>query len=145
MNNINFSRAEKAATRLHYRLNYGSKAAVPGVGAFWLPIGPVTMLIVVLTLLFTPFLLWRLHQMGWYGWLATFIVIVLIPLVAIRPLVDPQAMLWWYTFTVGPVVTFYLYIWILKYALGNHVDEVNALRAMAALDQSPSPSSGLRT
>lgn len=126
------ARREHAATRLHHWLNYGSKSAILGFGAFWLPIGPVTMLVVVLALLFTPYLLWRLYQIRWYGWLGVFVVVVLVPLLIVRPLVDPRAMLWWYVFTVGPLLTFYLFIWVLRYVLGEHVDELKALRFLEA-------------
>jgi len=124
------SSEDYAVERLHYWLNYQTKTIFIGGGLFWLPFGPIFLLLTIVAFLFAPYMMWRLAQAGWYKTLILFICVVIAPLVAAQ-FVNPQNQILNYALMFGPMLAFYLFTWILKFVLGDQVDEIKGNRLFA--------------
>ncbi len=118
---------EHATERLHHWLNLETKTAFIGGGVFWLPIGLISGLMIWMAIAFTPYLILRLVQGKWYKTLALYVAAVLGPLLAAQ-FVSPQHPMWSFVLMFGPLVMFYLFTWILKLVLADHLKELEGAR-----------------
>jgi len=130
MSEINFDGIEEeeyALRQLHYWLRYESLSVLGGGAAFWIPYGLIVAILGILAALFAPYMLWRLWTARWYKSIVVFVVLVVFPFVAFRfiPIEDTLAK---YLVMSVPLVNFYIYTWVLRLVLGEHLEQARLLR-----------------
>lgn len=101
---------------LHRWLTIGGSSGVLSGGAFFVPYGPIVMLLVAAAILFTPYLLWRLAQVRRYGWIVGFVLTVGLP--ALIGLYVTLSGLAGFFVAILPLVAFYAYTWLLRSSVG---------------------------
>lgn len=124
------SKEDHAVERLYYWLNYQTKTIFIGGGLFWLPVGPIIWLLTAAACLFAPYLMWRLLQARWYKTLILFVVAVVTPY-TMSLFANPQNQIMGYILSFGPLLAFYLFTWILKFVLGDTVDQIKGDKMLA--------------
>ena len=120
---------EYALQQLHYWLAYEGLTFLGGSAAFWFPYRLVFTVLVVLAAVFAPYMLWQLARARWFKSIAVFVLVVLLPFVGSRfvavsdPLVE-------FLFLGVPLAAFYIYAWILRLVLGEHLSERRWVRTI---------------
>ena len=131
---VSSAEQEDSLRRLHYWLRYEGLTGLFGGTVIWLPFGFVSSILVVMAIIFTPYMLWHLWRAGWRTWIPVFCAIVVAPaLVAL--LLESQVNLGYYFLAIAPLVLFYAYTWTLRYVIGEHLAELDALRMFERKDR----------
>lgn len=103
----------------------GSSGALMGLALF-LPYGFVFTVLRWGAIFFSPFLLWRLLQFKRYGWIAGFVIFVGLPFsVAFLSEAEGAA---GFLVSVLPLVSFYAYTWMLRYAVEGWLEDITGAR-----------------
>ncbi|MDX1617875.1 MAG: hypothetical protein R3224_03760 [Balneolaceae bacterium] len=118
-----FTEEEHSLERLYEWLQYNKHSWMLGGGMVWLPYSLVLKGITVIAALFTPFMLWHLYKAGWYKSIVLFSLFVLIPF-ACAQLFEADNFIFNYTLTVLPLLSFYLFMWVLSHLIGEYLEEV---------------------
>ncbi|PAU93843.1 hypothetical protein CK503_09215 [Aliifodinibius salipaludis] len=118
---------EHSLSQLQYWLQYEKYSCVAGAGIVWMPYGLIMMGLLILAVLFTPFMLWHLFKAKWYKSIGIFLATVIIPLI-ISQLFDIGNTVADFLLMVLPLFTFYGYTWILSYVIGNHLNEMETVK-----------------
>ena len=120
---------EYALQQLHYWLAYEGLTFLGGSAAFWLPYQLVFTVLVLLAAVFTPYMLWQLFRARWFKSIGVFVVVVLLPFVCSKvvPVNDPLAE---FLLLALPLVAFYVYTWVLRLVLGEHLSERRWMRTI---------------
>ena len=79
------------------------------------------MLLKGAALLFSPYMLLRLFQSGRYGWIVGFTITVVLPFLLVW-LVQPEGVAG-ILFSAFPLATFYAFTWLLRYSVGEWIEE----------------------
>lgn len=121
---LHFESIEQVRLReLHRWLTYeGLSGALVGF-SFAVPYEVVFMVLKGAALLFTPYMLLRLFQLRRYGWIVGFIITVVLPLLLVM-LVQPEGVAG-ILFSAFPLATFYAYTWLLRYSVGEWIEEAD--------------------
>lgn len=119
---VNPSMEKRYLTELHRGLTLGGSSWILGGSAVFLPYGIVFLLLIVAAIAFSPYMLWRLYKCGRKGWLAGFAVTVLVP--AALALVLSPGGLSGYLLGATPLITFYIYTWILRLSVSEWLDNL---------------------
>jgi hypothetical protein len=107
---------------LHRWLTWETLSGAGMAGAFILPASLVFSVIMLAAIAFTPYMLYRLYQLRWFGWLATFGLVV-----------GPPCALWLTTsargvtaiLLWGGVLIFYFtYTWALRWQVEHRLEEM---------------------
>ena len=77
--------------------------------------------------IFTPYMLWHLVKARWIKSVVVFVVVVIAPFLASR-FVSADASLTRFLLTGLPLVLFYIYTWILRGMIGEHLAEMSQAR-----------------
>lgn len=121
---------EEQSLRLLYKwLRYEGLTVIGGAGIFWLPYGLVLKAFVIFAVLFTPYMLWHLARAKWYKSIILFLVVVLMPLGAVQ-FTEPDASITYFLLSIGALVFFYVYTWILRHVIGERLTELEAVRKL---------------
>lgn len=120
---------EVATERLLYWLKYETKTVFIGGGIFWLPVGIVSGLMIILAFGFTPYLLMRLFQARLFKSIIVFTFLVLVPM-ALTQFVNPQEVVLNYVLSFGPLFAFYLFLFIQKWVLEDHLEDLKGKRLL---------------
>lgn len=120
------SEQDYALRSLQRWLRYEGLAPLLGGSAFFVPYGLVVGALVLLAIVFVPYLLWKLFEAGWYKSIITFVLLILVPLVAARFM--EVGSLSRFLLVTGPLAAFYIYTWVLAYLIGDHLKEAQAIR-----------------
>ena len=107
---------------LHRWLTLEGSTCILGGTGFYFPMGIVFLVLKWGAILFTPFMLWRLYQLRKTGWIIGFVVFVGTPLVASFFL--PRMSTFGFLTSMMPLVVFYLYTWILRFQVGEWLEEL---------------------
>lgn len=84
-------------------------------------------------LLFTPFMLYVLYKAGKMSWLVTFILLIFIPFIAARFYIDtPQVKM---IVSLAIVMMFFLYCFLLRYSIGNQLNDLDGKRRFEILNK----------
>ena len=127
MNQFQMAKEREQLKRLYYWL---TRAAMSGALLFSIAAFPMTVVLTCLCLLaigFSVFILRTLNQLKKKGWMITFAVLIGIPfLVCLVPDESGLAVnaLWFI-----PLVLFYFYCWILRYAVTEWLSDVGEEKA----------------
>ncbi len=121
------SEEEHALQKLHYWLRYEGQTAWLGGGAFFLPYSLISAVLTTLAVVFTPYMLWRLAKAKWYKAIALFIILVCVPFLATRFMQGGSSTAY-YLWTTVSLVLFYVYTWVLRSVIGDHLREQSATR-----------------
>lgn len=114
--------------QLHYWLRYEGLTGLLGGTVVWLPFGLVMSGLILLAALFTPYMLWHLWKARWYTSMVVFGALIVGPL-AIAVFLENRISIGYYLLTMVPLVFFYAYTWTLRYMIGEHLFEVDSVRA----------------
>ena len=117
----------KALRALHRWLGYERLAVLLGGAAYVLPFGLVAGVLVVLAVVFTPYMLWKLHRAAWHTAIGLFALLVLVP---VATGAGVEGVVLSYFLHGGALIAFYLYTWVLHHMIGEHLREVDAVRAL---------------
>lgn len=119
---LHFELIEQARLReLHRWLTYeGLSGGLMGL-SYVVPYGIIFMLLKGAALLFSPYMLLRLFQGGRYGWIVGFTITVGLPFLLVL-LVQPEGVAG-ILFSAFPLVTFYAFTWLLRYSVGEWIEE----------------------
>ena len=118
---------ESSLSSLYYWLQYEKHSWILGAGIGWLTYGLVLRILSILAIVFTPYMLWHLYQAKWYKAIITFCAIVILPFLVYR-IVQIDNSLFSFLLRVLPLVTFYFYTYVISYLIGEHLNELQALR-----------------
>lgn len=118
---------EYALGRLQYWLNYEKYSWILGTGVVWFPYGLIWMAVVILAVLFTPYMLWHLYQAGWYKSIGVFLTVVVLPLIA-SLVINSWSTVFYYFLSVFPLLAFYIFTWWLSYMIDERLRETQTLR-----------------
>lgn len=119
---------ERRLRELHRWLTYeGLSAFVMILAYFPLTFGLLTVVLVGAAILFTPYMLWRLHQCGRHGWIVGFAVTVGIPLMIV--LLVGAGSLAGPLLSLIPLAFFYAYTWVLRHTVGEWLVELRWTRS----------------
>jgi len=130
MSEINFDGIEEeeyTLRQLHYWLRYEGLSFLGGSAGFWLPYKLVLGILVALAALFSLYMLWRLWTARWYKAIVVFMIVVVLPLVVSR-FISTDASYARLVLTWVPLVNFYIYTWVLRLVLGEHLEQARLLR-----------------
>jgi hypothetical protein len=118
---------EHSLSQLQYWLQYEKHSWLAGAGIVWMPYGLIMMGLLILAILFSPFMLWHLYKAKWYKSISIFFAIVILPLIIFQffgtgnDVAD-------FLLMVLPLFTFYCYTWILSYVIGNYLNEIETVK-----------------
>ncbi len=125
--NVAVSEEESALQQLHHWLSYETLTVILGGGMFFLSYGLAMTVLIVLAVLFTPYMLWQLARAKWLKAIVAFAVVVIVPF-ALSRWMHAEGSVGYYVWTMGPLVLFYLYAWVLRYVIGEHLSEMQMVR-----------------
>jgi hypothetical protein len=118
---------EHSLHRLHYWLKYEGMSGGLFFASFWVPAGLVAGALYVLALVFTPYMIWHLAKAGWYRAITLFSAFVLLPFVVSR-ILPSDGTLGRFLIDWTPLIVFYIFTWILRLLIGEHLSERRAIR-----------------
>lgn len=108
---------------LYRYLNYELSSALLFILVFT-PVGAI--LIASAILIFTPYMLYVLYKTKKRGWLASFIILIMVPYIALHTIIGPSD----YNFIFSAVIMFFFFLFciLLKLALREQLAEISARR-----------------
>ena len=111
--------------QLHRWLTLEGSSFALGSFALFLPYGLVFTLLKWGAVLFTPYMIWRLFQSKRYAWIVGFAIVVGIPALWVffrrdTGISDVSGFLLY----LLPLITFYAYTWLLRYSVGEWLEEL---------------------
>ena len=116
---------ESRLQELHRWLTLEGMTIGFGTFGFFLPMGLIFMLLKWGAIAFTPYMLWRLYQSRRFGWIGAFVLFVGIPAGLMLSRSEPGiSNISGYFIYMLPLVTFYAYTWILRYSVGEWLEEL---------------------
>ncbi|MGM0546042.1 MAG: hypothetical protein ACQEST_04905 [Bacteroidota bacterium] len=118
---------EASLSKLYYWLRFEKHTWILAAGIGWFPHQLILKGLAILAIIFSPYLLWQLFKAGWYKSIATFLGVVILPFLASQMITLPIAALN-FLFTILPIITFYIFTWIISYMIGEHLNKVSTLR-----------------
>jgi hypothetical protein len=118
---------EYSLNRLQYWLQYGKHSWTLGAGIIWFTYGFILRIVKILAIVFTPYMLWHLFKAKWYKSIAVFLAVVAAPYVTFL-FIHAGNLYINYFFMVLPVLTFYLYTYIISYMIGEYLAEIKTLK-----------------
>jgi hypothetical protein len=130
---------ETRLRRLHRLLTLGGSSFALGGLAFVLPFGLIFALLRWAAIAFTPYMLWQLLRAGRYGWVIGFAVTVGLP--ALLGLFSEPDGVAGYLLGVLPLVTFFVYTWVLRHNVAEWLEELHWKREDAVKAALPTPGS----
>lgn len=125
---ISTGEEEYSLKQLHYWLRYEGLTGLLGGTVMWLPYGVVMSILIMMAVVFTPYMLWHLWTARWYKSIAVFPIVTGIP-VLLAMISTDDISIGNYFLTVVPLVFFYLYTWSLRYVIGERLSEIEAVRS----------------
>jgi hypothetical protein len=114
-------------SQLQYWLQYEKYSWIVGAGIVWMPYGLIMMGLVILAVLFTPFMLWHLYKAKWYKSITVFFAVVILPFIISR-LFSTATTVVGFLLMALPLVTFYCYTWMLSYVIENYLNEIETVK-----------------
>ncbi len=123
------SEEEDSLQQLHYWLKYEGLTFLAGGFSFWVPYGLVVRILFILAAIFTPYMLWHLIRARWYKSVAIFVLFVLLPFTA-SFFVSAEASLTKFLLMAVPLAWFYIYTWVLRLVIGEHLSETRSVRLL---------------
>lgn len=135
-------RKEERLRSLHRALTWGGSSAGFLWVLFWMPFGLIFTVLLLAAVLFAPYLLFSLVRLGRKGWVLAFALFVLLPIgvavvsvtgasVGLLPGVGgitlPNTVAGYLLFIL-PLLTFYGYAFILRYSVGEWLEEARWAR-----------------
>lgn len=135
-------RKEKRLRSLHKALTWGGSSAGFLWILFWMPFGLIFTVLLTFAALFAPYLLYSLVRLGREGWILVFTLVVLLPIgvavitttggsVGLIPGMGRTTLpntVAGYLLFILPLVTFYGYAFILRYSVGEWLEEARWAR-----------------
>jgi len=118
---------EHSLSQLQYLLQYEKYSWIAGAGIVWMPYGLIMVGLLILAVLFTPFMLWHLYKAKWYKSISIFLAVVILPLI-VSQLFDTGNAVADFLLMVLPLFTFYCYTWVLSYVIGNYLNEIETIK-----------------
>jgi len=118
---------EYSLSQLQQRLQYAKHSWSFGAIILWLPYVPVFMILKILAIVFTPYVLWHLFKAKWYKSVVVFGAVVVLPYV-IYQFIQVENNILGFLLKVLPLLTFYLFAYILSYMIGEHLSEIKTLK-----------------
>lgn len=118
---------EHSLGELQHWLQYGKHTWSLGAGIIWLPYGLILMGLKLITVVFTPYMLWHLSKAKWYKSVVVFSAIVVLPFM-IAQFIELENNILNFLFTALPFLTFYLFTYIISYMIGEHLNEIRTVR-----------------
>lgn len=114
---------------LHRWLTLEGSSITLGSFAFIVPYGIVFLILKWGAVLFTPYLIWQLYKCKRYTWLIGFLIFVAVPgIFSIFLSQGGFSTVSGFLLGVLPLVTFYIYTWTLRYAVGEWLEEIRWIR-----------------
>jgi hypothetical protein len=111
--------------RLHYWLSYNRYSIFIYGGGFFLPAVPILLALILLAIVFAPYMLYVLYKNRKHGWLVAFAIMVGIPL--------PFAFLSTGSVIIDtglhflPLLTFYFYCYLLRFSVGEWISDASPI------------------
>ncbi len=118
---------EYSLNQLQQWLQYGKHSWTLGAGIIWFTYGLILRIVKILAIVFTPYMLWHLFRAKWYKSIVVFLSVVLAPYIVFQ-FIHVQNLLIHYLFMVLPLLTFYLYTYIISYMIGEYLTEIKTLK-----------------
>jgi len=118
---------EYSLRQLQQWLDYGKHTWSLGAGIIWFPFGIVFTILKIIAVVFTPYMLWHLFKAAWYKSIVVFLLIVILPFVVSKFLILQNDVLN-YICAVLPILTFYIFTYIISYMIGEELNKINTLR-----------------
>jgi len=119
---------EYSLRQFHYWLKYEGLTFLGGGFSVWVPYGYVVMILAGLAAIFTPYMLWQLVQAKSYTSIAVFVAVVLLPFAGSFFVSSSEAYLTKFLLMSVPLAIFYIYCWVLRLVLGEHLSELEMVR-----------------
>lgn len=120
--------------RLHYWLSYNRYTVFIYGGGFYLPWATIILpVLIVLAVVFAPYMLLVLYRSGRRGWLVFFAAIVGVPTVLAFLPIDDIVVSTILHFL--PLLTFYFYCFVLRYAVAEWVSDASPVSALFINEQ----------
>ncbi len=112
--------ADNHLARLHYWLSKSIPTSFLFLVSFFGPFSFLMNLVWYGAMLFTPYMLWKLFLIRRWGWIATFLLLVIGPAILARA-VDGSVSR--FILSYLPLALFYGYTWILKLATADWMEK----------------------
>lgn len=120
---------EKSLSQLQSGLQIEKYGWVIGAGIVFVPYNIVLMGLLLIAIVFTPFMLWHLYKAKWYKSISVFFVIVILPFIGFQ-FFHIGHFVADFLLMVFPLFTFYCYTWILSYVIGGYLNELEAAKSV---------------
>jgi hypothetical protein len=117
---------ENALSKLQTWLQYEKYTWFIGAGIVWVPYSLILTGLLILAVIFTPFMLWHLYRAKWYKSISVFFLVVIFP-VAFR-LLETGSSIVDFLLMVLPLLTFYCYTWILSHTIDQYLSEIQTAK-----------------
>lgn len=118
---------EASLSKLQYWLQFEKYTWFIGAGIVWIPYSLILKGLFILAVVFTPFLLWHLYCAKWYKSVSLFLATVILPLIIFQ-FFNTGNSIADFLLMVLPLFTFYCYLWILSYVIGNYLNEIETVK-----------------
>jgi hypothetical protein len=118
---------ERSLSKLQGWLDYEKYTWMLGAGVIWFSYAIIITGLLIMTVVFTPYMLWHLYKAKWYKSIGWFFITVLLPFVLFQ-FFDTGNMVADYLLSVFPLFNFYCFTWVLSYMIGEYIGERQAVR-----------------
>ena len=119
---------KKSLNQLQSGLEFEKYGWVLGAGIVFVPYNIVLMGLLIIAVVFTPFMLWHLYKAKWYKSISVFIVTVILPFIGYQ-FFNTGHFVADFLLMVFPLFTFFCYTWILSYVIRDYLNELEATKS----------------
>lgn len=113
---------EHSLSQLQYWLQYKKYSWIAGAGIVWVPYSLILKGLLILAVIFTPFMLWHLFRAKWYKSIGVFFAVVIFPI--IFQLLETGSSVADFLLMVLPLFVFYCYTWVLSHIIAEYLGEI---------------------